>query len=76
MKTESDEAVGYYKVMGVSKFSLSHIDEAMVELVKKSDHKTLPEWAIDCVERVMLFFEESVRRTVAPEMLLRRSRHG
>lgn len=40
------------------KFSVTHKDESMVELIKKTDKKTLAVWAIDCVERVMLYFEE------------------
>jgi hypothetical protein len=42
------------------RFSLTHYrkDERIVELVKKSDHKTLAVWAIDCAERVFPFFEE------------------
>ena len=38
--------------------SITHKDESMVELVRKTDHKTLAVWAIDCVERVMPYFEE------------------
>jgi hypothetical protein len=41
-----------------SKFSVAHKDESIVELVRKTDHKTLALWAIDCVERVMHYFEE------------------
>ena len=41
-----------------SKFSITHKDESTVELVRKTDHKTLAVWAIDCVERVMPYFEE------------------
>src|SRR5512135_2193385 len=45
--------------MEKSKFSLTtYKDEATVELVKKTDHKTLAVWAVDCVERVMPYFEE------------------
>jgi len=40
------------------KFSVTHKDESIVELVRKTDHKTLAIWAIDCVERVMPYFEE------------------
>lgn len=43
--------------MGKSKFSVTHKDESIVELVRKTDHKTLAAWAIDCVERVMPYFE-------------------
>jgi len=41
-----------------SKFSVTHKDESMVELVRKTDHKTLAVWAVDCFERVMSYFEE------------------
>jgi hypothetical protein len=41
-----------------SKFSIAHKDEALEELVSKTDHKTLAVWAIDCAERVMPYFEE------------------
>ncbi len=44
--------------MEKSKFSVTHNDESMVELVRKTDHKTLAVWAVDCVERVMPYFEE------------------
>jgi hypothetical protein len=33
-------------------------DERIVELVKKTDHKVLAVWAIDCAERVLPYFEE------------------
>jgi hypothetical protein len=45
--------------MTKSKFSLAHYkDEKIVALVKTIDHKTLAVWAIDCVERVLPYFEE------------------
>src|SRR2546425_10276109 len=44
--------------MEKSKFSITHKDESMVELVRKTDHKTLAIWAIDCAERVLPYFEE------------------
>jgi len=40
------------------KFSITHKDESMLELVRKTDHKTLAIWTIDCVERAMSYFEE------------------
>jgi len=43
---------------GKSKFSLAHHKDEFVELVQKTDHKTLAVWAVDCVERVMPYFEE------------------
>ena len=44
--------------MKKSKFSLTYKVESILELVKKTDKKTLAVWAIDCVERVMPYFEE------------------
>lgn len=41
-----------------SKFSLAQHKDHFVELAKKSDHKTLAVWAIDCAERVLPYFEE------------------
>ncbi len=38
------------------KFSLLYKDEALITLVKETDHKGLATWAIDCVERVLPFF--------------------
>ena len=44
--------------MGKSKFSLTQYkDERIAEFVGKTDHKTLAVWAIDCVERVLPYFE-------------------
>ena len=44
--------------MGNSKFSLAQHKSEFVELVNKTDHKTLAVWAIDCVERVLPYFEK------------------
>ncbi len=41
-----------------SKFSVTYKDESMLELVKKTDHKTLAIWAIDCALRVLPYFEK------------------
>ncbi|MFX1566003.1 MAG: putative immunity protein [Promethearchaeota archaeon] len=42
------------------RFSLTHYrnDDGLVELVKKTDHKILAIWSIDCAERVLPYFEE------------------
>lgn len=40
-----------------SGFSLARTDEAMEELVRKTDHTTLAVWAVDCVARVLPYFE-------------------
>lgn len=44
--------------MEKSKYSVTHKDESMVELVRITDHKALAVWAIDCVERVLPYFED------------------
>jgi hypothetical protein len=44
--------------MKKSKFSLSQHKAVFLELVKKTDPKTLAVWAIDCAERVLPYFEE------------------
>jgi hypothetical protein len=44
--------------MEEAKFSLTHRVESMVELVSRTDHTSLAVWAVDCVERVMPYFEE------------------
>ena len=42
------------------RFSLAaYKDPATVGLVSRCDHKTLAVWAIDCVERVMVYFERA-----------------
>src|SRR5688572_13266538 len=43
--------------MKKSKFSIAYKDEALAELVSNTDHKILAIWAIDCVERVMPYFQ-------------------
>jgi hypothetical protein len=48
------------------KFSVTHKDESIAELVGKADHKTLAGWAIDCVERVLPYFEEKYPEDARP----------
>ncbi len=52
------------------KFSITHKDESMVELVRKTDHKTLAIWAIDCAERVMPYFEEKYPQDHRPRQAI------
>ncbi|HEX6483147.1 MAG TPA: Imm5 family immunity protein [Ktedonobacteraceae bacterium] len=57
--------------MEKSKFSLAtYKDPATVELVSKIDHKTLAVWAIDCVERIMPYFEEKYPQDHRPRQAL------
>lgn len=52
-----------------SKFILRK-DKALVELVNKTDHKTLAVWAIDCAERVMQYFEDKYPEDKRPRKAL------
>jgi len=52
------------------KFSLNQKDEALLALVKAIDHKTLAFWAVDCVERVMPYFEEKFPQDGRPRQAI------
>jgi len=41
-----------------SKFSLAYKVGPILVLVRKTDHETLAVWAIDCVERVLPYFDK------------------
>ncbi len=56
--------------MEKSKFSITRKDEEMLELVSKTDHKTLAIWTIDCAERVMPYFEEKYPQDHRPRQAL------
>src|SRR6266436_3965177 len=56
--------------MEKSKFSITREDEEMLELVSKTDHKTLALWAIDCAERVMPYFEETYPQDHRPHQAI------
>lgn len=52
--------------MEKSKFSITHKDEEMLELVKKADHKTLALWATDCALHVLPYFEQKYPQDKRP----------
>ncbi len=53
--------------MNKSNFSLNQFkDERIAELVRKTDHKILAVWAIDCAERVLPYFEEKYPEDLRP----------
>jgi hypothetical protein len=56
--------------MEKSKFSVTHKDEPMSELVGKSNHHDLAVWAIDCVERVLGYFEDEFPQDHRPRQAL------
>jgi len=53
--------------MKKSKFSLTQYkDKRIVELMKKTNHKTLAIWAIYCAERVLPYFEKKYPKDHRP----------
>jgi hypothetical protein len=56
--------------MKKAKFSITHKDEAMRELVGITDHKILAVWAIDCAKRVLPYFEEKFPEDQRPRLAL------
>lgn len=48
------------------RFSITHPDEEMRDLVAKTNQKTLAIWAIDCAERVLPYFEEKYPKDLRP----------
>ena len=52
--------------MAGPKFSLARIDPSVVDLVGQSDKRTLAVWAIDCVKRVLPYFETKFPRDDRP----------
>jgi hypothetical protein len=56
--------------MEKSKFSITRKDEEVLELVTKTDQKTLALWAIDCAERVMPYFEEKYPQDHRPRQAI------
>ena len=53
-----------------SRFSLTHIDEALAELVKTAEKNTLAVWASACAERVLPYFEEAYPDDPRPRQAL------
>ena len=55
----------------MKKFSIAHKDEAMMELIKKTDHKTLALWAIDCANHVMPHFKKKYPKDHRPQQAIK-----
>jgi hypothetical protein len=53
-----------------AKFSLARMDPSLVDLVGKTDKKTLAAWAIDCARRVLPYFEEKFPEDPRPRNAL------
>jgi hypothetical protein len=56
--------------MKKSKFSLTRMDPALVELVGRTDQKILAAWAIECAERVLPYFESRFPEDRRPRQAL------
>ena len=56
--------------MKKTKFSLTRKDEEMLELVRNTDHKTLALWSIDCVLRILPYFERKYPQDNRPRLAL------
>jgi hypothetical protein len=53
--------------MTKSKYSLTSFrDERILKLVRKTGHKTLAAWAIDCAERVLPYYEGKYQEDTRP----------
>jgi hypothetical protein len=48
------------------KFTDASINNSIIDLVKKSDHKKLAIWAADCAERVLHYFEDEYPKDGRP----------
>lgn len=57
--------------MAEAKFSLVCRDPSLVDLISKTDKKTLAVWAIDCVKRVLPYFEEEFPEDPRPRNALK-----
>ena len=56
--------------MKKSRFSLAKHKNHFLELVNKTDQKTLAVWAIDCAERVLPYFEENFPQDPRPRQAI------
>jgi len=56
--------------MKKSKMVITDLDDAIANLVKKTDHKTLGIWAADCVIRILPYFEEKHPNDPRPRQAL------
>lgn len=52
------------------KFSLVKKDKKLSALVENADKKTLAAWVLDCVERILPFFEDSYPEDQRPDLAL------
>jgi hypothetical protein len=48
-------------------FSLAYKDEVLAKLVGETGHKTLAIWSVDCVERVLPYFETKFPQDKRPQ---------
>ncbi len=53
------------------KFSLAKHDSEIQDLISKTDHKVLAQWAIDCLKRVLYIYEERYPNENIPQMAIK-----
>jgi hypothetical protein len=56
--------------MTINKFSITHPDPEMLDLVAKTDQKKLAIWAIACAKRVLPYFTEKFPQDARPQQAL------
>jgi len=56
--------------MKKSKFTLIPKDKALVDLIESTDKKVVALWAVDCVERVLPYFEEAYPEDYRPRQAI------
>lgn len=51
----------------MTKFSLATHDQEIQDLISKTEHKILAQWAIDCLNRIFYIFEEQYPNENIPQ---------
>ena len=54
-------------MIDMTKFSLATHDQEIQDLISKTEHKILAQWAIDCLNRIFYIFEEQYPNENIPQ---------
>lgn len=54
-------------MIDMTKFSLAMHDQEIQDLISKTEHKILAQWAIDCLNRIFYIFEEQYPNETIPQ---------
>lgn len=57
--------------MDMKKFSLTKHDPEIQDLISKTNHKVLAQWAIDCLNRIFYIFEERYPNENIPQTAIK-----